>query len=331
MNLSDVARHGVISTTDARSLGIGTVQLRRLVRDGRLLRLVRGWYAVAPDGDEPAPWEDPDRFAAVRALHQLRTCALLLSFEGRVTASHQSAVVLHGGRLWRSDLETVHLTRTRDDHSRHRRGAVLHPQVELDSMVSPDGLSTVPMAMAVVQVGLVPISEREGPSPMESLIAADGALHAKQVTRAELESALAQHHGHPHVEGVRLLLAQADGRHESVGETRLAHVLRTLGYDVTPQVPVVACGVTRRGDFGVDGTDAIVEFDGLSKYSGGFVSTDPSTVRRALAEEKARQSDLEDAGKEIARVGWVDLDSPSAIGAKVERAIRRAALRRHSA
>ena len=129
MELSDLARHGVVSTADARLLGIGTGQLQRLVRAGALLPLVRGWYAVPPGGAEPPPWQDPDRFVAARILHRLRTAALLRSFEGRVTASHQSAVVLHGGRLWRSDLDTVHLTRTHDDHSRHRRGAVLHPQV----------------------------------------------------------------------------------------------------------------------------------------------------------------------------------------------------------
>jgi hypothetical protein len=331
MRLTDVARHGVVSTADARALGIGTDQLRRLAREGALLRLVRGWYAVAPDDGQPPPWLDQDRFVADRNLHRLRTAALLRSFEGRAVASHQSAVLLHSGRLWRSDLSTVHLSRTGDDHSRHRSGAVLHPRIDASSVTGWDGLSTLPMALAVVQVGLVPISKREGPDPLESLIAVDGALHDKQITQAQLEAAIELHRGHPHIHGVRLLLAHADGRHESVGETRTGHVLRCLGYAVTPQVPVVVRGVTRRGDFGIKGTDAIVEFDGLSKYSGGFVSADPAVVRRALAEEKARQSDLEDAGKELARVGWADLDHPALIKDRVDRAIGRAGLRRRSA
>lgn len=326
-----MARHGVVSTADARSHGIGTDQLRRLVREGYLLRLARGWYAVTPDGVQTPPWRDADRFVAARNLHRLRTAALLRSFDGRVTASHQSAVLLHGGRLWRSDLSTVHLSRTRDDHSRHRTGAVLHPQIDATPVMGWDDLSTLPMAVAVVQVGLVPISLREGPDPLESLIAADGALHDKQITRAELEAAVELHRRHPHIEGVRLLLAHADGRHESVGETRLGHGLRCLGYEFTPQVPVVVRGVTRRGDFGIKGTDAIIEFDGLSKYSGGFVAADPAAVRRAIADEKARQSDLEDAGKELARIGWVDLDDLGLIKAKVDRAIARASLRRRSA
>lgn len=330
MELADIAQHGVVSTADARALGIGTGQLRLLVRSGRLLPLVRGWYAVAPVVGE-APWRTADSFTAARSLHRLRTAALLRSFEGRVTASHQSAVVLRGGRLWRADLETVHLTRTRDDHSRHRLGAVLHPRVAMEPTTAPDGLSTVPMAVAVVQVGLVPIAGRHSPDPMESLIAADGALHDGHITREELDSALALHRRHPQVEGVRLLLRHADGRHESVGETRLAHVLRNLGYPFTPQVPVIARGVTRRGDFGIDGTDVVVEFDGLAKYAEGSVRPGFPRVRRALADEKARQSDLEDAGKEVARVVWADLDHPAGIKAKVDRAIERATRRRHSA
>jgi hypothetical protein len=163
---------------------------------------------------------------------------------------------------------------------------------------------------------------------MESLIAADGALHDGQVTAAELDSALELHRGHPQVEGVRLLLRHADGRHESVGETRLAHVLRCLGHAATPQVPVLARGVTRRGDFGIDGTDVVVEFDGLSKYLTGSDGPELSSVRRALAAEKARQSDLEEAGKEVARVVWADLDHPARIHAKVDRAIERSKRRR---
>lgn len=111
MDLADIARHGVVSTAEARARGIGTGRLRELVRAGRLLPLVRGWYAVTP-ADGEASWRAADRFAAARSLHQLRTAALLRSFEERVTASHQSAVVVQGGRLWRADLDTVHLTHT---------------------------------------------------------------------------------------------------------------------------------------------------------------------------------------------------------------------------
>jgi hypothetical protein len=327
MRLSDLAEHGVISTADARSLGIGTAELRRRARGGELLPLVRGWYAVRSADDTTAPWEGGDRFETAQLRHRLLTVALLRSFAGRAVASHQSAVVLHGGRLWRSDLGTVHLVRSADDHSRHRRQAVIHPRVGVSPVRTEDGLETVPMAMAVVQVGLTPLSVTDGPSPMESLVAADGALHDEQITQEQLQAALTLHANHPHIHGVRLLLRHADGRHESVGETRLAHALRLLHYRFTPQVKVSAGGRGWRSDFGLDDDAVFIEFDGLAKYSGGLVNPDPSKVREALAQEKWRQAQLEDSGREVVRVMWSELDDLSAIDSKVQRAVARARLR----
>ncbi len=127
MQLFDLAQHGTASYADARSLGLDPSDLRRMSARGEVLRLVRGWYAVRPPTADSAPWEGADRFDTARRRHLLRTVALVRSFEGRVVASHQSALVLHGVDLWRADLDVVHLTRTTDDHSRHRRGAVIHP------------------------------------------------------------------------------------------------------------------------------------------------------------------------------------------------------------
>ena len=80
----------------------------------------------SPDGDR-APWEGEDEWETARAAHRLLTIALLRSFDGRVVASHQSALVLHGVRLWKSDLATAHVCRSEDDHTRRRKAAVLHP------------------------------------------------------------------------------------------------------------------------------------------------------------------------------------------------------------
>lgn len=327
MELSDLAEHDVVSTADARQVGIGPAELRRLARAGSVAPLIRGWYAVPRVGEQP-PWEGVDPFDTERRKHRLLTVALLRSFDGRALASHQSAVVLHRGRLWRSDLTTAHLARTSDDHSRHRRRAVIHPQVMTGAVTTREGLLTVPLAVAVVQVGLTPLSATQGPSPVESLIAADGALHEKQITEHQLEAALALHVRHPHVHGVRLMLQHADGRHESVGETRLAQNLRVLGYAFQPQVRVVAGGRSWRSDFGLDEEDVFIEFDGLAKYSGGLAGPDPVKVRHALAEEKWRQAQLEDSGREVVRVMWNELDDLPLIDSKVQRAIARARLRR---
>ena len=332
MQPADLAEHGVISTASLRSIGIGPSAIRHRVREHELLPLVRGWYAVRQPGSAGAPWDGVDRFETATRRHALVATALVQSFAGRAFASHASAVVLHGGRLWRSDLSTAHLTRASDDHSRHRRGAVIHPSTGQPPTLAGGGLATVPVAWAVVQVGLVPSVDGR-PSAMESLVAADGALAARSVTHDELDVAVDAHGGHPHIDAVRRLLGAADGRHESVGETRLAHALRHLGYTVVPQLEVCVNGHTYFADFALDADPVLVEFDGLGKYlmaaNGMAAAPDAaSRARFAVAAQRRRQDELEQAGYEFARIAWGDLDDLSVLRGKVERARARARRRR---
>ena len=46
MDVGQIARDGVFSTADAARAGLDSNALRRLVRQGRCLRLTRGWFAV---------------------------------------------------------------------------------------------------------------------------------------------------------------------------------------------------------------------------------------------------------------------------------------------
>lgn len=324
MELHQLAVHDVVSAADARAVGLDAPALRRMVRAGEIHRLIRGWYAVCPPGVSPPPWVGADEFETERRRHRLVAVALLRSFEGRVVASHQSALLLHQGRLWRSDLGTVHLCRRETDHSRHRRNAVIHPSTGQPGCSTSDGLATVPVAWAVVQVGLVRAGDRPAALPMESLIAADGALCEGIITGDQLKAAVAAHSHHPGIPAVRALLEHADGRHESAGETRLAESMRLLGYRFTPQVPVSAGGRQWRVDFELDDEPVIIEFDGLSKYSLGVDRPTPRQMRQALAQEKWRQDRLTEQGREMARFTWADLDDLGLIQRRIDGSIRRA-------
>jgi hypothetical protein len=331
MELHDLSEHHLVSTATAATIGVDPSGLRRLARAGSIRRVIRGWYAVRQPGEERAPWEGADAFEEARLRHRLLTIALLKSFEGRVRASHQSALVLHGIPLWQADLTTAHVCRTSSDHTRHRRSAVIHPQVTSHPVRTGEGFETVPVAHALVQVGLYPADRPAQRATMDSLIAADFALHHELTTLEALETAVDRHAHHPGIAAIRALLTDADGRHESPGETRLAHSLRRTGYRFTPQVPLPG-GRGYRGDFVLDDDPVVVEFDGLGKYSLATETAAASTSaaqRQNLAAEKRREEDvLRRSAHEFARFTWSEVDNLSLVRERIDAAVARARLRR---
>ena len=321
------AEDGIVSAARAGEVGVTAVDLRRMLRSGSALRLCRGWYAVRDPAGEQAPWHGEDTWDSARRVHRLTTTALVRSFGGRVVASHHSALVLHGVSTWQADLEIVHLARTGDDHSRHRRGAVIHPPCGLTG-VDVGGCTSTPPALAVVDVGLVPQPSGGPPRPFESLVAGDSALHQGVVSIQDLAVAVEHRRGHPHVRAVRRLLEHADGGHETVGETRLAHALRLLGHDTEAQYPWPVDGKEYRADLRIHGTGVLVEFDGMTKYLGNASRPpDALAARRAFAAEKVRQDRMTETGAEFVRVTWSQLDDLAALGRRVDAAIARWRLR----
>ncbi len=318
MELHQLAHQGLVSAAEARSIGLGPSDLRTLTRAGVARRVIRGWYAVRDPSAASAPWEGRDAFDTRLVRHRLLVTALVRSFAGRAVASHQSALVMHGIPLWQAPLDIAHLARSGDDHSRHRPRAVIHPLVSGTTVAA--GVPTVEVATAVVQVGLRSMGRGERGLPFESLVAADGALRAGVVSRHEIDAAVAAYTGHPGIPGVRELLRFADGRHESVGETRMTHSLRALGYRFRVQVEYVIDGHVFRVDAELEDEPVIIEFDGLAKYSAGLLDPTPEQLRRALAAEKWREDQLRSRGRQVVRVIWADLDSLETIRHKVETA-----------
>lgn len=325
MDLADIAEHDLVSAAAAESIGVDASGLRMRLRAGCIRRVIRGWYAVWSPGASRPPWEGDDVHDTARRRHRLLVLALLKSFDGRVVASHQSALALHGIALWQADLTMAHVCRTSTDHTRHRRLAVIHPETGEEPVFTMEGFPTVPLAHAIVQVGLYPPDDLARRTPMDSLVAADFALHHGMVSQAELEAAVHAHAHHAGIPVVRALLAHADGRHESVGETRLAHSLRRLGYRFTPQVPLPGGYF---GDFGLDEEDVVIEFDGLGKYDLGTRTAAAGTElarRQNLAAEKRREEDVvRRSGHEFARFTWSEADNLPLVHDRVEAARARA-------
>ena len=96
-------------------------------------------------------------------------------------------------------------------------------------------------------------------------------------------------------------MAYADGRSESVGESRLRVDLSVGGIEVEPQVVIRDENGTfvARVDLAVRDSKVVIEFDGAVKYSDGGPE--------ALMAEKRREDALRRLGYLVVRFTWPDL------------------------
>lgn len=115
----------------------------------------------------------------------------------------------------------------------------------------------------------------------------------------------------------------ADGRSESVGESRARLLLNALGFRPTPQVEIRDPGgaLVGRVDLLLERERIIIEFDGLMKYA-------DANGRSALAAEKAREDRLRALGYEFVRLTWADLSRPATVERLMRQALARASARR---
>ena len=275
------AQEGIISTAQLRTLGHTRQSITALGRDGLLTRLTRGVYAVGPPPEGPA--------RSVEWHRLLGRGARLLYPDGAL--SGHSAMVALQLPVWGANLRRAHLERPV-----HRevitRDLVIRPPFDGDS--APAGV--VPAATGLVQHCL-----EHGATP--GVVAADAALHAGVTTIAELEAAACVVRGWPRSSRVRTMMALVDPRSESVGESRLRVGLTLLGVQVEPQVVIrdERGRFVARVDFLVQGTNVVIEFDGMVKYRGD----DGAEV---LIAEKRREDELRRLGYQVVRVLWSDLD-----------------------
>lgn len=318
MDLRQIARGGVFSTADAARVGLDSNAIRRLVREGRCVRLTRGWFAVHDGGVIPA-----------ERLHVLAARALGRQYAARAAVSHHSRLLLDGLPTYAADLATVHLTsvvdpvraddesgaRSRRNATVRRPGVVVHEPLaglRIPSQAeqsTTDRMRVVPLDLALVQTGLLG-------GPEAFLVPADAAVRSGATTHVRLADVSALFRGHTGIGPVRAALPWVDSRHESPGETRTAHLLRSLGFELEPQLELVVEGRLYRPDFRVRGARVLVEFDGAVKYAGGGES---------LFAEKQREDALRRAGWVVVRIVWADLSRPHVVLARVRSALAAAA------
>lgn len=299
--------HGVFTRAQALAAGHDDAHLRAMLRNGTWHRIRRGTYV------DKAAYSAQDWVGR----HRMLAHAVALHMGANVVVSHASSAVLHGLTNQDFDLSRLHVTRT--DAGAGRVEPDIHHHIgELPAgdVVTVDDLTLVVPARAVFEVACT--------SSLEvSVAAADEALRAGLVTEQELRARV---DGNRQWQGARnagAVLALADGRSESIGESRTRLLLHELGLP-TPELQHVVVDEARRFvarvDFFFPEHATILEFDGKVKY--GAYGTDPVS---AVFQEKRREDRLRELGFQVVRIVWSDLFRPAELRTRVLQAFARAA------
>lgn len=285
-----------------RAAGYGDDEVRALLRRGELATVRRGAYVSGPLSDD----------AAVRHLAQIRAASEQL--DPGAVVSHLSGAVLLGWDVWGLPLTRVQVTRHRRtggrrDPSVHVRSAPLH----VDEIEFVDGVAVTCAARIVTDVArTVPFEQ--------AVVVADCALAKGAVNADSLAEAMARQKGWPGAPAARRVLAFADGRSGSVGESRSRVAIARAGLPL-PELQWECRNAQGEHvgtvDFWWRARRLVGEFDGLVKY--GRLLKQGQTPADAVVAEKLREDALRDEDTRMVRWIWTDLNDFARTAARLRR------------
>ena len=246
------AHFGAFTTRDAYHCGYHRQSLSQLVRSSRALRV------------GPSAYVDRARYEAAspERRHEMATRAVVRTFDGRVYASHYSALTLMSLPVFGATLDHIHVARAVDSLSRRRAGLSIHTTYGPSAGRLIGGTPCVSTALAILGAAMTCGIET-------GVVAADAALAAGKTTEEELQTWLDRLSRHPHATNARQAVRLADARSESVGESRTRLLLNAIGFRPTPQFEIrdPHGRLVGRVDFLLERERIIIEFDGLMLHS----------------------------------------------------------------
>lgn len=291
-----------ITYRQLRATGLDDADIRAVLRDGRLLKLRRGAYAL-PD----------DAGAADRHLRLVRATLDLVD-PGNVL-SHVSAGVIHGLPIPRDRLDVVTMTRRTSGHANSRTSLrVFDSVLEDDEVTLVDGLPVTGIARTVLDLA------RTLDYPL-AVAVADAALKAG-LARAELLAGIGRH---PRLHGRRKAHRAAefaDPRAESPAESVSRVQMARYGIpEPEPQFQVIGAGgvVVARTDFGWEDWRLVGEIDGKWKY--GELLRPGQRPEDAIMDEKRREELIRESGYWIVRWDWALAMNGPRLAERIRRAM----------
>jgi hypothetical protein len=297
-------RRGFIPRGDVLAAGFDDRFIRTQVQSHRWTRIRKGAYLFTNSWQELGPEERHRRVAR----------AVLHSHGDRVVLSKVSALLMHTGvDCWGIDLGRVHVTR-RDGRAGSVERDVVHHEgpISDDDIVEIDGLLVTSEQRCTVET--IAFASLEA-----GLVVADSVLHAGRVEHDQLWEQLAQMHRWRGSRTADVVLRMADGRSESVGESRSRYAFWSQGLP-RPELQVrihdsqgILLGIV---DLGWLPQRTLYEFDGKVKYERLVKpGQEPSDV---LFAEKRREDAIREAtGFSIVRATWADLSRPRELARRV--------------
>src|SRR4051812_4446618 len=306
--LDDPRRGPVHLRRELIARGLGDKEIAREVGHGSLHRVRHGAYAIGES------WRACDLVGR----HALACRAVLRQARTRVVVSHVSGVGEWDIAQWELALDAVHITRADQRAGRVEAGVHQHlGALRPEDIVTRNGilLTGVPRT-CLDAVSLVDVEH--------GLVLVNDALHSELTTIEELAECARYMEQWPGSLRHRVVLRLANGRIESVGESRFFFLCWDQGLPLPiPQYEIYddSGRLVAVVDFAWPELGLFVEFDGKIKYKAPD-RDDETVVDVVLREKKREELVCRITGWRCLRVVWADLYQPARTAATVRSMFR---------
>lgn len=287
---ASMSDHGIFTSREASAAGLSWATLREEIASGRVRKIDRDTYTMAP---APEDAREAQRELVAGAVHRYR---------GRVVAAEQSALVVHGLPTFEADLSRASLLWCNEASSQFRdRLDIRRTKFDLPATVIDD------IPVVTEPVAFLQVAARQG--MLAAVVAGDAMLHRGSTSIAELEEICRRFASYPGQRVAAKAIARLDARTESPQESVLRIIAGDAGIVLEPQFEVYdGDHLIARADFRIEGTRALVECDGRIKY-GGTEDDGPNV----LWAEKQREDRIRRLKWGVERVINADFATPRAL------------------
>jgi hypothetical protein len=311
-SFAELSAPGVIFLRrDALARGFNDRAIAARCRSGDWHRLRHGAYI----GGEL--WSELDGSGKYAAL--CRAC--VLQSKVKVVLSHLGAVNEWHAPLWDLPLDAVDLSRVDGKAGRNAAGVRQHRgHIAVGDVGTRNDMLVMSATRSCLE--LTTLTDVE-----HSVVVMDDLLNRKLTTKQALEQRNAAMSHWPDTLTTDLVIRLADGRSESVGETRTRHLCWTQHLPApVPQFEVRDRHgtVVARVDLAWPELGVFLEFDGKQKYL--RFRREGESVTDAVLREKAREDLVRElTGWRCIRIIWADLNRPAATATRIRAMFRSAA------